>query len=361
MAVDYPVVLLPGVMGSRLYFPHSGKSWDPDDSLGMLFDWEILVWYEWVRRALHYSEPACLYDDMEDGWSGVAWKYHGKLLIELKKSRQFPRDHGVHAVGYDWRQGIQKLGIYVAQQLQTIIAASPKKMIDVIGYSMGSLALRAAFLTDGTLKANVRKVIYLCPPAVGAVIMYRRFFTGMIYGPDGGLEDYFFRDILGDSQKKIISIASGLPGPVQLLPTKYYPPPWYDGGTPPYPYSDYRCPPGINPTNIGLSPTVRANLALRIAEQSYFETFMGNPSNTAHPDSYLIYGSKSDTEVGFRSRNPANPVRAAAGDMTVAAVSALQSAVPAGNQYAITDPNLEHALACNHPDVINRIKLLLPA
>src|SRR5262245_1860193 len=117
-----PIVLLPGIMGSRLFFPASGKFWDPDDS------WRMVRWAPvWPFRSdddnrvqLHAREPAgVIFDtasvgpaERDRGWSTVVWSYYGGLLQRLQDD--FGAAGGVYAVGYDWRQDIGWLGDWVA-------------------------------------------------------------------------------------------------------------------------------------------------------------------------------------------------------------------------------------------------------
>ena len=66
-----PIVFLPGVMGSRLYFQNSGKFWDPDSTLRML-RW-LPIWpfrsNDDNRRELHAREPAAVMIDPLDAGS----------------------------------------------------------------------------------------------------------------------------------------------------------------------------------------------------------------------------------------------------------------------------------------------------
>lgn len=366
-----PAILLPGVMGSRFKIPGQNKHWDPDSEGWMLWDW-YFAWYDNVRLALHHTENIVLYDDLERGWSGVAHDYYGDLLKGLEDSR-IPGGHHpippptVYAVGYDWRQGIETIGDFVANRIEEIRTTAGVEQVDVIAHSMGSLAIRAAFLKNPNLLQHnrIRKLVFVCPPAVGAVILYRRFFTGMIKGPDGGFWDEFFRNILGDKPYKFLTIISGTPGPVQLLPTKHYPDrtgrPWYPGSYVPGMYADTHCPPGLEIPNADLeedlSEVARKDLKKRIGEQIYYEAFMGEPKNTEHPNSYLIYGNVDKTEIEFNREDPEEVITANAGDQTVADVSALASAVPAGNRIPYS--KLEHGEACNDERVVKKIISLL--
>src|SRR5271166_2715254 len=112
MADPTPIVFLPGIMGSRLYFQDSGKFWDPDST------WRMRRWMPlWPfrndddnRLELHAAEPASVIIDpltsdvdaegVKLGWGGVVWSFYGPFLELL---RDLARDRRAFAIGYDWR------------------------------------------------------------------------------------------------------------------------------------------------------------------------------------------------------------------------------------------------------------------
>ena len=110
-----PIVFLPGVMGSRLFFKASKRYWDPDST------WRMLRWAPiWPFRSdednrldLHARQPAGVMIDPETnavdadgvalGWGGVVWSFYGEFL---KMLRELAAGRRAFAVGYDWRQDI---------------------------------------------------------------------------------------------------------------------------------------------------------------------------------------------------------------------------------------------------------------
>src|SRR5262249_33542903 len=125
----FPVVFLPGVMGSRLQFTTAnGLYWDPDSNVRML---------SWVpkpppfgrtaadlARLLHRDSPARVMDDANGltveqrhrGWSGVAKSFYVPFLRYLQNAGQ----GNVHVVGYDWRQDMLSLTPSLMQRLEAI-------------------------------------------------------------------------------------------------------------------------------------------------------------------------------------------------------------------------------------------------
>lgn len=360
MAKDYPVVLLPGLMGSCFRLPESDKDWNPDDSVGMFFDWEFLVWDEEVRQALHWSQQANLYYGNPKGWSAVSDDYHGYLRRKLEQSGEFP---GVFAMGYDWRQRLHPNAetnfspgkLLVDYFTKVLKDAGNKTKLDVIAYSMGSLLLRCAVVEVGkNLTDLIRRVIFITPPSVGAVVLYRRLFTGMYSRLDGSsISENIFQDILGNDREAFLGSISGLPGPIQLLPTEHYPVNQYGKHWHPYldtyphagMYAHPNSPPGIAPSNIGLDPDVLADLKIRIDDQKNFEAHLGNPGKSTIADSWLIYSHGLMTDTKFDPNNWYRPERRGTGDQTVDRLSALALGVPAANVVNdVTD--VKHADAC---------------
>lgn len=367
MADRFPIVFFPGVMGSRLYFEASDKFWDPDSN------WQMLRWMpQWPfrsdednRRQLHCEQPAHVVIDPRDGsvpadmvaygWGGVAWSYYGAYL-QLLRTRAAGGQ--AFAVGYDWRQDIRWLGEFAADKLNACLDATGAEKLWLVAHSMGALVLRAAFRHDPNLVARVDKLLVICPPHAGAVVLYRRLFTGMVRGLDGGLSDLGYRMILGGSRAAFVGNMSGLPGPMQLLPSESFPldgqrHAWNDaldnGTLFSSLYGNAACPPGINDGAVELAADARADLAERLLDLAAYLA-NPNPPDQPPPPAWLIYGTGLKTEVRISAADgPANPGVTLHGDGTVPSLSATTFQVPDGQQFAVD--GLEHAKACLHPRV----------
>ena len=368
-------------MGSRLYFPAADKYWDPDST------WRMLRWMpvplvrsdDDSRRDLHARQPAGvvvdpLHDLDEDavahGWGGVVWAYYGTYLTLL---RDLAGGSPVFAVGYDWRQDLRWLGEYAADKLRAALDATGADQLDLVTHSMGGLVARAAFRHDPGLVPRVRKVVHVCQPAAGAVVLYRRLFTGLVRGLDGGrgVADRAFRLLLGNTRAGFVGNMSGQPGPLQLLPSGFFPPAadgraWHaalDAGTAFADlYGSPDSPPGLNDPALDLPADARADFADRVVDVADFHAWLGFPAapNPAPPETWLICGSVRPTEVrvGFAAGRP-DPGVAAEGDGTVPYLSAAALRVADGRRFTVA--GVEHATACGDPQVGELTRQILGA
>lgn len=373
------VVFLPGVMGSRLYFPDPiDEYWDLDFPVSRMLPWRYNS-DEWVRQAFRYTQKAhvVVTPDKDNniqkkhqkrGWGTVSFKYHGTMLKALEK--KFP--DRVYAVGYDWRQEIYPtLAAYVAGKCRKIQTISGEKELILVGYSMGSLVIRSMLL-DAAYKDvtdNITRLVYVFPPCVGAPVGYRRMFTGMTPEYDGdGFYDELLEAILGSTREAFVGNMSSVPGPMQLLPSDWY---QYavqiDGYWHPqrreyttkelYKHAD--SPPGLYDAGLDIPPDALVALRDRIQKVVNFHDYLGKPTDTPKRDlSYLVYGDEVVTDVAVeRVTNTFRPVKRpvsgtpinGSGDGTVPATSALSLGIDPLRVKRFT--GVEHSEACNTEDV----------
>lgn len=373
------VIFLPGIMGSRLYFPKSGMFWDPDSTSRMV-DWiptPLLRSPEYLGQLVHVREPAGVLIDpiattakphqVEHGWGTVSWEFYGDLLTDLE-SRVGPH---VHAIGYDWRQSLRRLGLYVSDKIRRIRETEGARRFVIVTHSMGGLVARAAFAADKDLKASVAGVIYVCQPAVGSITLYRRMFTGLTPQFDSSmadpnasmfetigatLSDRIFALILGGDRVDFLGKISGMPGAMSLLPNDDYP--MMDGDTPWLPeltdskkalsvYKEAASPPGLLPSGSpNLQPLVAADLKARLDEYVRTQDFLKPPGDpaTLHENTWLIYGHGLQTETRVvRKGSKFSPGKTENGDGTVPVASATAIPVPPDRRIPILE--LEHSQA----------------
>jgi hypothetical protein len=141
----YPIIFFPGIMGSRLYFPNSGRYWDPD-SVFRMTRW--LIAPSSNRAILHGSQPADIVQSPlwwefnaaqeSRGWGGPVWSYYGGFLQFLESLGPNP----VYAMGYDWRQDIGSLGNDALTRVREILTATGAAKAVLITHSMGGLVVR---------------------------------------------------------------------------------------------------------------------------------------------------------------------------------------------------------------------------
>lgn len=264
-----PIIFVPGVMGSRLDVSGTVFDWDPDDKAEMA-DWVTSTTAS-VRKRIAYTTDAEPMSDLvrfslghdvpvdpladirgrerlvqiatqgrrlsrrqnlsavisrfyeRRGWGSVVWSFYGPILLHLQEvlnpGRGANEPHPVYAIGYDWRQSNTDSGNVLLLQIQRILEDTPlARRVIVVSHSMGGLVTRAALAAGGG--RHIAGVVHTVMPADGAVVAYRRFFTGARPKYDG---DAFLCSILGDTPHKYFETQSGARGPIELLPHDSYP------------------------------------------------------------------------------------------------------------------------------------------
>jgi pimeloyl-ACP methyl ester carboxylesterase len=222
-----PIIFVPGVMGSRLNFTNIDQQWDPDAKWKM-WHW-IRIGAERARTELRVSEPARVMTDIDDpiesahGYGGMVGSFYVSFLRYLR-GEQFNLNVAtpVYAIGYDWRQSNKLSGEYVTGEVNRIMGLEGASQVILVSHSMGGIVTRSA-MKDG-LAGKVLGVVHIFQPVDGAVVLYRRFFTGTTkeFDSDGTTAGDMLCTILGDTPDKAATISSGMPGPLQLLPTNNY-------------------------------------------------------------------------------------------------------------------------------------------
>jgi pimeloyl-ACP methyl ester carboxylesterase len=274
-----PIVVVPGVMGTRLNIDNSAFDWDPDDPAEMA-DWLKGSFRDTIRRRLHHKTKADVLtslqyrfsivpkllnsptvdprDDLkgktrlEDiatlhlnprpsrgrqshllkmlearGWGGMVWTFYRSILIslseELNKGPGTSERHPVYGFGYDWRQSCADTGQKMVERIKEILKLHPgATQVIVVTHSMGGLVTRGALLKGG--EPLIGGVVHCVMPADGAVVAYRRMLTGALtlFGDEPEPLD----DIMGGTKTEYFITQSGLRGPTELLPHDVYPDPW---------------------------------------------------------------------------------------------------------------------------------------
>jgi pimeloyl-ACP methyl ester carboxylesterase len=400
-----PLIFVPGVMGTRLNFPGTAFNWDPND------DGEMSGWVlnpsrrELVRRVNAADTSGTPARDLDEntnpaqanvdprgdinkrsrlkqlatdklpkgtnsrafpgqivkfykdrGWGEVVWSFYGNLLMELAETLN-PGSHGgelhpVHVFGYDWRQSNADSGRRLKDRIKAVLKLHPAaQQVILLTHSMGGLVARAA-LQQGA-EPDILGVIHTVIPADGAVVAYRRFFTGASNAAEGNEDP--LNTILGPTRLDYGLMQSVLRGPVELLPHNSYPEVFFRmaGGTVSRDipdlfsvYANNPAPPGIVFTegeefdagffSAEIEITAEDVTNLREAIRSAGR-FTDGIRGRFHPKTYLVFGDgvQTDMEVDFAKASltptgagaEAIGVKKAQGDGTVPAPSAQFRAV----------------------------------
>lgn len=293
-----PLVFVPGVMGSRLHFPEIDEQWDPDSN------WAMSHWLtssaETSRQEFSLDNPAEVMTDgsglssiqRSRGWGGVSWDFYGTFVRHLSDEWFVNYDTPVYVIGYDWRQDNRDSGNAVAERIRWILEDAGADRFILISHSMGGLVTRSCLKDHSDVAEKLMGVIHIAQPVCGGVVLVRRMFTGALSEHDGGK---LFSSILGNTRKKALTIASGMPGPLQLLVTRHYRDTdgswWYGYSTfeePDVPllwegdpwslYLEQQSPPGLlPPVGEDYAPIMAARIGLihRIIEARVFHNWLG--------------------------------------------------------------------------------------
>ena len=199
-----PVIVLPGVMGTRLRFPPAVKlpDWDPDSRLAML---------KWFGASgadkltgLNVASRAMIIADSGDakrhrrGWDQIADSIYSPLLLGIENALNTVdpshRTLGLPilrcpawAFGYDWRQSNAIHATALEAMVSRICEIERAEQVILVTHSMGGLVARWAIAMRTGLSARIKGVIHVVQPSCGAVVAARRFRTGFTTRIDGSL------------------------------------------------------------------------------------------------------------------------------------------------------------------------------
>jgi pimeloyl-ACP methyl ester carboxylesterase len=238
-----PIIFVPGVMGSRIWIDPD-EQWDPESRMNMV-GWATESTND-AYQLLHARNRGTVKIDNDDldpaqrdrGWAGVAANFYGTFIHHLQRRTFGNYATPVYVVGYDWRQSNRASGRYIATYISNALSTEGSERYILVSHSMGGLVTRSFLKDHPDLREKCLGIIHIAQPVHGGVVLVRRLFTGSSMTHDGGHNPttYFFTRILGTTRKDAITIASGMPGPLQLLVTSHYrdrnaaghPIDWYD-------------------------------------------------------------------------------------------------------------------------------------
>ncbi len=250
-----PIILVPGIMGSRLKRASGGdKTWDPDANWFMLSrfglphvdakDRKNMLVGESSHRTGHLSvdpDNAEVPEPGRDrGWGTVAWQHYGSLLGALA-GHEWPTtldvcfDLPVYAFGYNWTDSSHASGRALADYIDRVIdeqgRIQPCRQVILVTHSMGGLVARSACKLHGA-ESKVLGVLHGAQPAFGAPAAYQRIKHGFreldgslwdwLCHPIRKISDTLTERVLGDEGPEVTLLMAHMPGGLELLPTRAY-------------------------------------------------------------------------------------------------------------------------------------------
>jgi len=245
-----PIIMIPGVMGSRVEFPAFNDKWDPDSVRNMLgwsgttadraaqildgrgasvgqvmsdsIGWEGSLVNIW--RAVDPAQDPFFYG-RQRGWGGAAKDFYRKLLVALEARYNSgvytPGQHPVYAFGYDWRKSNANSGALLARRVRYVLQKHGAAKVILVTHSMGGLVARAACSASG-IASLVKGIVHVVQPVNGAVMAYRRFAEGVGLDRWADMTGPIMAGIMGGTWWGYSMIMSGTDGPLQLLPNQLY-------------------------------------------------------------------------------------------------------------------------------------------
>ncbi|MDP3696414.1 MAG: alpha/beta hydrolase [Candidatus Taylorbacteria bacterium] len=207
-----PVIIVPGILGSRLNRVSDGEEvWPNGDNMAgsksdnyldeLIFsaDGQQISGYEMVTNGIIEKEL------------GVT--AYGNL-IKTFEDMGYLHDQDLFTVAYDWRFSVQDSADILANVVQEALASSPTGKVNIIAHSMGGLVTKE-YLSRLGVSGNVNNVVFLGIPNLGAP----KTFKAINYGDNMGFSIGPF-DVLNPLRVK--TITQNMPGVYELLPSREY-------------------------------------------------------------------------------------------------------------------------------------------
>lgn len=229
---DEPIVIVPGVMGSRLVGtsggPNAGHEVWPDvtdmansgsddylDALKLAPDGTQIPGNEMAASDI-IREATGTYNRLFIPIP-LDTTVYGNLITTFTDAG-YVEGQDLFVAPYDWRLSVASSAAAVGTVVQNAVAHSPNGKITIIAHSMGGLAVKdylASVAGAASDASFVDKLIFAGAPQLGAPYIFK----ALQYGDDLGFTFGPF-SILNSSEVK--SIAQNMPGVYDLLPSRRY-------------------------------------------------------------------------------------------------------------------------------------------
>lgn len=200
-----PVIVIPGILGSRLRDPDSGALVWPGSARNLLFGDQSQLALHFDPDTLEVRPDRLVADGLFE--QALGQDYYGEILRTLERDGGFVRAQAgagcartqrrYHVFAYDWRQD----NVLTARKLDALIeqirrdCGDPALRVDIVAHSMGGLVTRYFLrygdrdvLDDNALQPTlagsrkVRRAILLGTPNLGSVGSLQGFLEGRRIG-----------------------------------------------------------------------------------------------------------------------------------------------------------------------------------
>ncbi len=224
-----PVILIPGVGGSRLEVEENGKRSEIwlglGDSLIGINDpkHRRLLSLEPIKQNSVDVQPivrdATIHPEKDDFYAIEYLSYapflkelteqYYSMVKELEKAG-YKKHRTLFALPYDWRYSSTKNAKLLKEKIDAALKASGANQVHLVAHSMGGLLVKETLLSNVSYQRKVNRVVYMGTPFLGSPRAYQALKHGY----------NFSIPWLDEETGKVIS--SYAPAVYELLPSKKY-------------------------------------------------------------------------------------------------------------------------------------------
>ncbi|MED4583781.1 esterase [Brevibacillus choshinensis] len=228
-----PVIVIPGIGGSRLEVEESGKISEIwlglGDSLIGINDprHRRLLSLEPIRPNSVDVQPRedgiiIFPERADEGFRAIEYLSYSPLdpirdtteqyysMVKQLEKMGYKKFRSLFAMPYDWRYSSTKNAVALKQKIDLALQRSGASQVQLVAHSMGGLLVRETLLTNVSYQSKVNRIIYMGTPFLGAP----RAYQAIQYGYN------FSIPWLDEETGKIISEYA--PAVYELLPSKKY-------------------------------------------------------------------------------------------------------------------------------------------
>ncbi|MBR8659799.1 pre-peptidase C-terminal domain-containing protein [Brevibacillus sp. NL20B1] len=228
-----PVILIPGIGGSRLEVEENGKT--SEIWLGL---WEMSVGIKDPRhRKILSLEPVkngsinvqprqpgikVFPERADGGFRAIEYLSYASLDVIKKKAEQYAsmvkhlekmgyeKNRTLFAMPYDWRYSNADNATFLKQKIDEALKRSGASQVQLVAHSMGGLLVRETLLSNVSYQQKTKRIIYMGTPFLGSP----RAYQAIKYGYN------FDIPALHEETGKVISAYA--PAVYELLPSRKY-------------------------------------------------------------------------------------------------------------------------------------------
>ncbi|MDP3792734.1 MAG: hypothetical protein Q8Q89_03305 [bacterium] len=203
-----PVIIVPGILGSRLNRVGDGEEVWP--SIGQMLVPGADDYLDELKFDVNGEEVLDI-NSSEIIESVLSLNQYGNLIQKFKDAG-YRLGQDLFVFPYDWRLDVEISSVEFGLIMDQLISSSPTGQVNIVAHSMGGLVVKDYLSDNGDSEVN--KLIFAGTPHLGAP----KAFNALNYGDDFDLK--FIG--LGLNKNKAKDISQNMPAVYELLPSREY-------------------------------------------------------------------------------------------------------------------------------------------